>query len=74
MKTKNNFIKVLLNILAIIIYLFKYIIWISSQTKKLIKVTHKFIEENLIYFTFLNTLINSNYFLYKTTQLKVKLK
>ena len=58
MKSKYNFlIKILVIVLSLIINLFKCVIWINSQIKKLIKVTHKFIEENLIYFTFLNTLI-----------------
>lgn len=50
-------INVLIEILLFFIYLFRCIIWINSQAKKLIKTIRKFIEENLIYFTFLNTLI-----------------
>lgn len=57
MKTNLKILEVLIKVLEIVIYLFKGIVWINFQTKKLIKIIHKFIEENLIYFTFLNTLI-----------------
>lgn len=63
MKTNFKILEILITVLEIVIYLFKGIIWINFQVKKLIKLIHKFIEENLIYFTFLNTLIVTIYYI-----------
>ena len=63
MKTNFKILEILISVLEIVIYLFKGIIWINFQVKKLIKLIHKFIEENLVYFTFLNTLIVTIYYI-----------
>ena len=63
MKTNFKILEILITVLEIVIYLFKGIIWINFQVKKLIKLIHKFIEENLVYFTFLNTLIVTIYYI-----------